>query len=1047
MIRLLRQVRNSRWGALAALILALALPAMAGDSKDAAVKVDSDALDGVRARAIGPAATSGRVAAIAAVPGNRLTVYAGSASGGVWKSVNSGVTFKPVFEKNTQSIGAIAVDPAHPDTVWVGTGEAWTRNSVSVGTGIYKTTDGGENWQAMGLEDSEHISRILVNPKDSSTVLVCALGHLWNSNAERGVFRTTDGGKTWTKTLFVNEDTGCSDISLDPQEPKIVYAGMWHARRKPWTFTSGGPGSGLYKSTDGGATWQRLTKGLPEGILGRIGVAVAPSRPNVVYAVVESKDSALYRSEDLGESWTKMNSGANVQARPFYFATIIVDPKDFNRVYKPGYSLTVSEDGGKTFSELGGGGIFGGGYHGDCHALWINPDNPDQLFLGTDGGVYASTDRGAYWRFVEDLPLAQFYHVSYDMERPYNVYGGLQDNGTWMGPSRHTGGVSNRLWDNLGFGDGFWAFPDVSEPDIAYVEWQGGKIYRVVKSKHESKIIQPLAGQGEPELRFNWNTPIHLSMTHPGTLYIGSQYLFRSRNRGESWERISPDLTTNDPEKEKQEQSGGLTVDNSDAEKHCTIYAISESPKNSDVVWVGTDDGNVQVTRDGGKTWSNVTGNIAGVPPTTWASYVDASHFDEGTAYVTFDGHAYGDMKTYIYRTRDFGKTWEPLATSDLHGYAHVIREDRVNPKLLFLGTEFGLFISVDGGVSWAQMKAGMPPVAVRDIAIHSRDNDLILATHGRGIWILDDMTALRGLTADVLESDVAFLPAQPSVIAIPAFEQRFDGDTGFVGYSPDASASVTYYMKKRHLIGELRIEILDSAGKVVYSTPGGRRRGLNRVDWPTRLKPPKAPAARGGIQDPYTLFGPLLPEGTYTVKLLKNDKTFTTQTELVPDPRSQHSAAERKLERDTALKLHAMLAHLAYLAEAATGLEAQAADRAAKLPANDPLRKRVQSLADSLETLHKKMAATKEGAMTGEIELREKVLSLYGAVNGYEGAPTKTQLDRIAVLEREMDQLGTELDSAASKEVSAINPQLDKKKLEPLAPLTEEDWQKKQKN
>ncbi len=1029
------------------LMLALAFPLVArGDTKDAAVKIDSDALDGIRARAIGPAVTSGRIAAVTAAPGSRVTVYAGSASGGVWKSINSGMTFKSVFEKNTQSIGAIAIDPSHPETVWVGTGEAWVRNSVSVGTGIYKTTDGGENWQAMGLEDSEHISRIAVNPKDSNTVLACALGHLWNSNAERGVFRTTDGGKSWIKTLFVNEDTGCSDISMDQQDPKIVYAGMWQMRRKPWMFSSGGPGSGLYKSTDGGATWQRLSKGLPEGILGRIGVAVAASRPNVVYAVVEAKVSGLYRSENLGESWTLMNTGQNIQARPFYFATIVVDPKDYNRVYKPGYSLSVSEDGGKTFSELGGGEVFGGSYHGDCHALWINPENPDQLFLGTDGGVYSSTDRGARWNFVEDLPVSQLYHVSYDMARPYNVYGGLQDNGTWTGPSRHTGGVPNRLWDNLGFGDGFWAFPDVSEPDIAYVEWQGGKLYRVVKSTHESKIIQPLAGEGEPELRFNWNTPVHLSATNPGTIYIGSQYLFRSRDRGESWERISPDLTTNDPEKEKQEQSGGLTVDNSDAEKHCTIYAISESPKNSSVVWAGTDDGNVQVTRDGGKTWTNVTGNISGVPPATWVSYVDASHSEEGAAYVTFDGHNYGDMKTYVYRTRDFGKTWEALATSDIHGYAHVIREDPVNSKLLFAGTEFGLYVSFDGGTSWTQMRAGMPAVAVRDIAIHSRDNDLIVATHGRGIWIVDDITPLRSMNADVLASDVAFLPSAPSAITVPAFEQRFDGDTGFMGRSPEATATIIYYLKKRHLMGELRLDVFDSAGKLVYSAPGGRRRGLNRFDWPTRMKPPKAPPARGLADNPYAIFGPLLSEGTYTVKMIKGDQAYTTHVELIADPRSKHTPEQRQLERQTALKIYGMLAQLSYLAEAVNNLEAQATARVGKLPANDPLRKRVQALADTLAALGVSMAANKEGAMTGEIELREKVLALYGSVNGYEGAPTQTQLDRVAVLDRALQKTASDLDAATTKEVPSLNLLLEKKKLEPLAPLTEDEWQKKQK-
>ena len=1013
----------------------------AGQAKEAAPKLDSDAIDGLFARNIGTAETSGRIAAIDGHPGDRLTLYVGAASGGVWKSVDGGSTFKAVFDKNTQSIGAIAIDHAHPDTVWVGTGESWVRNSVSVGTGVYKTTDGGESWQLIGLPDSEHISRIVINPKDSNMVFVCALGHLFNSNAERGVFRTSDGGKTWAKTLFVNEDTGCSDIAIDPQDPQHVYAGMWQVRRRPWTFNSGGAGSGLYRSSDGGVTWQRVTKGLPDGILGRIGLGVAPSRPSTVYAVVEAKKTALYRSDDLGQSWTEMNSSVNVQARPFYFATVIVDPHDHNRVYKPGYDLTWSDDGGKTF----GGGV---NVHGDLHALWINPKNTSEMFVGTDGGVYSSTDRASHWRFVADLPVSQFYHVSYDMAQPYNVYGGLQDNGTWMAPSRHAGGIANREWKNIGFGDGFWAFPDSTDPDVVYVEWQGGKIRRIVKSSGESKSVAPIAEEGGPELRLNWNTPIHLSTTKPGTIYIGSQFLFRSRDRGESWERISPDLSTDNPEKKRQEQSGGLTVDNSDAENHCTIYAISESPRNSDVVWVGTDDGNVQVTRDGGKTWTNVTANVdaASVPPATWVSYVDASHFDEGTAYATFDGHALGDMKTHVYRTRDFGKTWEPLATPDVHGYAHVVREDLVNKNLLFLGTEFGLFISIDGGASWAQMKGNLPSVAVRDVAIHSRDADLLIATHGRGIWIVDDITPLRSLTPEVLASDVEFLPSRPSVVSIPAFEQRFDGDGEFVGPSPQSSALLTYYLKKRHIFGDLRLEVYDADGKLINSGSGGRRRGLNRFEWPTRLKPPKAPAAAGIFgTDPFVFRGPLVPEGTYTVKMIKGDKTYTTKVELVAAPNSPHSAADRKIERETAMKLYQMLERLAYLGEAVSQLQSEAAERAGKLAAKDPLRSRVQSLADSLDALHKTMVATKEGALTGEIKLREKVLAVYGSVNGYEGAPTKSQLTQAGILDREVEKDATQFNDAVSKELPAINPQLEKKKLDPLKPLSREDWQKKQ--
>jgi photosystem II stability/assembly factor-like uncharacterized protein len=702
------------------------------------VKIDSETFSGLDARPIGPAVMSGRIAALDVVAEKgRLTVYVGSASGGVWKSVNGGTTFKPVFDKHTQSIGAVTIDPSNAKTIWVGTGESWVRNSVSVGDGIYRSMDGGDNWEHLGLRDTERIARIIVDRKNGNTVYACGTGHLWNANAERGVFKTTDGGKTWQKILYSNEDTGCAMMDADPQDSNTLYAAMWQYRRKPYTFTSGGPASGLFKTTDGGATWKRLTNGLPAGDLGRIAVAVAPTNSKIVYAVVEAKRSALFRSEDAGETWTEMNNSAGIIGRPFYFANMYVDPKDEKRVYKPTTNLSVSDDGGKTFSTIAG------SAHSDFHAMWINPANPEQIYVGTDGGLYSSEDRGSTWRFYGNLPLSQFYHVSYDMRQPYNVYGGLQDNSTWYGPSRAVSGIRNRDWRSVLGGDGFWAFEDPSDPDYIYAEYQGGNLARINRRTLETRTIKPLAAAGE-KLRFNWNAPIHISPTEKSTIYFGSQFLFRSRNQGDSWERISPDLTTNDPAKQRQEESGGLTIDNSDAEAHTTIYTISESPQNAQTIWVGTDDGNLQVTRNGGKNWTNVVTNIKGLPKHTWVSTVEASRFDAATAYATFDGHASGDMNTYVYKTSDYGRTWQPLMTSDLKGYAHVVKEDTVNKDLLFVGTEFGLFISVDGGRQWAQFKGGnMPAVAVRDIAIHPRESDLILATHGRGIWIVDDITPL----------------------------------------------------------------------------------------------------------------------------------------------------------------------------------------------------------------------------------------------------------------------------------------------------------------
>jgi len=1026
-------------------VIALVMSASAQD-----VALDSDTLSGLPIRGIGPAAMGGRIADIAAVrEGQRLTIYVGSASGGVWKSVDGGTTFKPIFDKQPSlSIGAVAIDPSNPQTVWVGTGESWVRNSVSVGTGVYRTRDGGENWEAVGLPDSEHISRIVVHPKDSNTVYACALGHLWNSNTERGVFKTTDGGKTWNKLLYRNDSTGCAEMAMDPQDPAVLYAAMWDVRREPHNFRSGGPGSGLFKSTDSGATWHELRKGLPQGDLGRIGIAVAPSNHARVYAVVEAKNhTALFRSDDAGESWAEVNNSFNVSGRPFYFARLAADPKNPDRVYKPGFFLTVSEDGGKSFSAA-----FstsegpGESLHSDLHALWINPENPDQMLLGTDGGVYQSLDRANHWRFLSNLPVAQFYHVSADMADPYNVYGGLQDNGTWMGPSRAADGIANRHWRNIGMGDGFWAFSDPADSDYAYVEYQGAMISRVRKSTGEAKEIKPLPRSGEPDFRFNWNAPIHMSANHPGTIYLGGQFLFRSRDHGESWDRISPDLTTNDPARQHQEMSGGLTIDNSDAEKFETIYTIAESPKNADVIWAGTDDGNVQITRDGGKHWTNVAKNVSGLPSGTWVSTIEASHFDPATAYATFDGHATGDMKTYVYRTKDYGKTWTSLSTSELSGYAHVVREDFVNANLLFVGTEFGLFISIDGGAHWAQFKGSLPNVAVRDIAIHPRESDLILATHGRGIYILDDLTAIRALTPELLAKDLVMLPSRPSVLAFPAGEQRFDGDSEFHGRTLPEEAAIVYYQKKRHIFGDLKLDIYDAKGQLLTSLQGDKRRGLNRVQWPEREKPPKMPPAAGLVENNFVFFGPQVQEGTYTVKLTKGKETYSSEVKLVPDPRSKSTAADRELQHKTVTQLYDMLAQLTYIVDATTELREQARQRAATA-SDDKLEGQLNAFAQKLEDFRSSLVAVKEGGMiTGEKKLRENLGELYGAVNGYSGRPTQSQIESTTVLGKKLDEAGAQFQSIATSQIPPLNTALQGKKLQPLKVTSREDWDKKQK-
>jgi photosystem II stability/assembly factor-like uncharacterized protein len=1007
----------------------------------AAVVADAEAIAGLGARNIGSATMSGRIAALDAVhEGNRLTIYVGSASGGVWKSTNGGTTYKPVFDKEpVQSIGAVTVDPNNSKVVWVGTGESWTRNSVSIGNGIYKSTDGGESWTNMGLKDTERIVKILVDPANSNTVYACAPGKLWSDSTERGVYKTTDGGKAWTKILSgANPSTGCSMISMDPKSPKTLFAGMWDFRRKGWTFRSGGEGpeapsgSGLFRSSDGGATWAELTaeraKGLPRKPWGRVAVTIAPSNPKVVYAFVEAvpPNNALYRSQDGGLTWEMRDRSQYMIWRPFYFANLIVDPKNENRVYKPDLSLVVSNDGGESFSNIGG------GAHGDFHDVWVDPTNTDRLITGDDGGLWYSYDAGNKWWKADNLPVSQFYHVSLDMDRPYKVYGGLQDNSSWVGASQYPGGIANSQWENMYGGDGFWMFVDPTDPDFIYAESQGGYVGRVNRKTHESRDIKPLPGYKEGKLRFNWNAPIHISPTQKGTVYIGGQYLFRSRDFGQSWDRISPDLTTNDPSKQKQEESGGVTVDNSSAEMHTTIYAIAESPKDPNVIWVGTDDGNLQLTRDGGKTWSNVVGNIGGLPTNAWVSSVEPGHFDPATVYATFDLHAFGDMRPYSYKSADYGKTWEPLVLPEapVRGYAHVIKEDLVNPRVLFLGTEMGLWVTLDGGKIWAQYKGGnFPAVAVRDLAIHPRDHDLVIATHGRGMWIIDDITPLRTLTPAVLSANAAFVEGRPVEQRIPAFGGWVNGDASFVGPNPPDDAVITYYQQRRHIFGDMTLEVFDSDGKRLDTLPTAKRRGLSRVTWSMRMPPPRVPSgasAAGGAS-----VGPRLPPGTYTLKMTKAREEYTTKLTVVADPRSTATAADRKMQFDFAVRLYGLLGDMTDLVGRMNAVRSGLDARSERLPASDKLKARLVSASASLDDLRKKIVATKEGGMiTGEERLREFLAELYGSVVGYEGRPTDSQVQRGDALGRELADVSREFEQWTTRELPPINKALTQRRI-----------------
>ncbi len=1024
---------------------ALFLCAMTSQAEE--TPYSSATISGLGVRNIGSAAMSGRISAIAGTrePSGKITLFVGAASGGVWKSDDGGTRYRPVFdEQPVQSIGAIALDPKNAKNVWVGTGESWTRNSVSIGDGVYKSTDGGETWTHVGLDKSERVAKIAVSPKNSDTVYAAVPGPLWSDSTDRGLYKTSDGGKTWTQVLKgPNLSTGCTDIAIDPTDPNIMFAALWDFRRKGWEYRSGGESptapsaSGLFRSTDGGTTWTEITtdgnKGFPKKPYGRIAVAIAPSDAKRVYAVVESRESALFVSDDGGMTWDKRDKSNWMVWRPFYFANLIVDPKNPDRVFKTDGALILSEDAGRSFAVVGG----FQGTHGDVHDVWIDPTNPQTVFSGDDGGMWYSYNGGSKWWKGQNLPVSQFYHVSVDDNDPYRVYGGLQDNSSWVGESQYPGGITNSQWENMYNGDGFWMFPDPADPDYLYAEYQGGEIGRVNRYTHEARNIKPRPNYKE-KLRFNWNTPIALSPNEKGTIYTGAQFLFRSRDHGQTWDRISPDLTTNDPEKQKQEQSGGVTVDNSSAEMHTTIYSISESPKDKLLIWVGTDDGNLQLTRDGGKTWTNVVGNIPNLPKNSWVSWVQASNFDAGTAYAAFDRHTFGDMAPYVFKTTDYGKTWTPLVTPEeskgVRGYAHVIKEDLVKPNLLFLGTEFGLDVSIDGGKNWAPFKGNhFPAVAVRDLAIQPRENDLILATHGRGIWIVDDITPLRALTPDLLTQEATFVSARPVQQRIEGSGGWANGDAAFVGDNPPEAAVITYYQRSRHLFGRLKLEVLDPSGRVIDELPASKRPGLNRVTWTMREKPPRVPPAAqiafAGTR------GPRLVPGVYTVRLTKAGKVSETKLTVGLDRRAKFTEADRKSQFDAAMKVRALFGDESALMDRILVLRKDLAKSGAALPEGDTLRKDVSDFDGKVDAVRKKIVATTEGgAITGEERLREHTDQLYGALLSYEGKPGNYEISYIDALKRELDDATKEFEQLLAKDLPSLNESLRTKGQEPIA-------------
>ncbi len=875
-----------------------------------AQQIDFSLLKAMKPRNIGPGSMSGRVTAIAAVEQNPDIIYVGAASGGVWKSDNGGTTWKSIFDANaTVNIGAIAIQQNNPNTVWVGTGEGNPRNSINLGQGIYKSLDGGRTWKCMGLEKSISIHRILIDPQNPQTVYAGVLGNPFADHQERGVYKTTDGGETWTKILYTNEKSGVGDMVMDPTNPNKIFVNMWQMRRTPYDFKSGGPGSGFYMTVDGGKNWTKLDKnnGIPEGELGRIGIAIAASNPDRVYAMIESSKNALYRSDDGGYHWEVINTDPQwVNNRPFYFQDIAVDPQNENRLYNIYQMIARSEDGGKNFEVI----IPYSGVHPDHHAFWINPKDPSYIIDGNDGGIAISHDRGKKWTYVESLPLGQFYHINVDNEMPYNVYGGLQDNGSWTGPAYiwREGGIRNAYWQTVLGGDGFDVLPDPENSRYGYAMSQGGALARYDKQSGFTYSIRPPAPDLKTRLRFNWNAALAQDPTNTSTIYYGSQFVHKSNNKGISWEIISPDLTTNNPAQQKQEESGGLTIDITAAENHNTILTIAPSKLDAQVIWVGTDDGNVQLTRDGGKTWTNLTPSIKGLPKESWIPQIQASRYNAAEAWVVANNYRQGDFAPYVYRTKDFGKTWERvLDEKKVKGYALCILQDPVQPKLVFAGTENGLWVSIDEGKTFTQFKNAYPSVSTMDLAIQERESDLAIATFGRGIWILDDIKPLRKIAAQGIKDVMLFDPAMAVDVkgSLAPVGVEFAADATYEAPNrPNGFARIPYLVKvpakaetpandvkkpanAKAKADTLFARIYTQEGKLIRTLTDTRiDTGLNFIDWGLDEKGVRYPGRQRTRGQADEIGGLAAMPGQYKAVVQYGSFKDSVQVEFMADPR-----------------------------------------------------------------------------------------------------------------------------------------------------------------
>lgn len=1036
-------------------------------------------------RSVGPANNAGRISEIVGVPGDPLTYYVAGANGGIIKTINGGTTFTPIFDQaGPASIGAIAIAPSDRNVIYVGTGEGNPRNNASVGDGMYKSIDGGDHWTHIGLEKSDKIARLIVDGKNPDIVYACVLGREWGASEDRGVYKTTDGGASWKKVLDVDPQTSCSDISADPQNSNIIYAGMYTYRRWAWYLASGSGNTAVYKSVNGGATWDRLSgpdrlNGLPRKAMDRIGVAVAPSDPNIVYVISETKDEGeLWRTDDAGKSWRTVNRDPNINFRPFYYADIRVDPKNPNRVFALSGGLYFSEDGGANFRTIAR------DVHGDHQAMWIDPEDPRYILSGSDGGWQVSRDGGKNWDVVNTFPFTQFYHINYDLQVPYRVCGGLQDNGNWCGPSNSLSGQGIRTtdWYTISGGDGFFAVPVLDKPWLVYSNSQGGMINITDTRSGAQKTIYPYPNRvgsvGDAMIghkyRFNWNSPIALSPQNPQVAYFGGNVVFKTTDYGLSWQVISPDLTTNDPK--KQQSSGGeIVTDNTAAEFHSTLLSIAPSPLDSNVIWIGTDDGNVQVTRDGGKSWSNVFVNVPGLKPNAWIATVEASHFDVGTAYATADHHQDDDYAPYVFMTTDFGKTWKSIRGDlpDKAWWSHVVREDPKNRNLLYLGTEAGVWATWDRGGHWVSIRGDIPITPVRDIQVHPRDNDLLVATHGRGLYILDDLTPIQRIgEAQAQAPEVELFDIRP---AIRWNMWSRDGNLGqrkWAGENPPNGAIISYYLKAQPA-GEVNIEIADASGRVVRRfTRVMDEEGVNRVTWDGRyeaaaggfggrggggggfgaggtapdtslaaLRARRRAGAEGGAAGPggggggfFGGAGVAALPGTYQVTLVVGGKRYTKPVTLQNDPRIEMTPAQVTAQHDAALQLQALTQRvtrvisgvddlLNQLGNTQSALRRNARENGAVLAEIDGTIKDLRHFRDSV------LARPLAGLGYRQYpRLREEVQTVSGMVSRPQWPMTEGEKLRAGELRSEADEAQTRLDGIIRDRVGKINELLKDK-------------------